>query len=452
MSQTEFPLVAIVGRPNVGKSTLYNRLVGKRIAIESAEPGTTRDRLLSEVSWRGKKFLLADTAGLIEAKDEIVEASVKAAQMAIETADLILFVVDFKSGLTDADFEITKTLRKSKKEIILVVNKCDSKFDEELKNQFRRLGFPEIMLVSAIAGKNSGELMDKIVSHCEESATKQSISDDRLPRSRELVMTDKKDKGDEIKLAIIGRPNVGKSTLLNAISGEEKMIVSPTPHTTRDAQDFLIKHKGKKIRIIDTAGMRRRSNVDHDTVESFAYLRSERAIKDSKIIVYIIDTEQGLANLDLNLIGEAIKIGKSVILVVNKLDLWGEDSEIEMRKTIGLLQNELNFAPWLPVIFISAQEKTHLNNLLNQIIKIDFERKSEVSDETLQEIFEKAREQHLNIHYFRSIKFEKANPPVFKLATHKNKKPHFSDLRYMENKIRDIYPYFGTPIFIDWER
>lgn len=433
MSQTEFPLIAIVGRPNVGKSTLYNRLVGKRVAIESAEPSTTRDRLVSEVSWRGKKFLLVDTAGLIQPKNEIIEASVKAAQMAIETADLILFLVDFKTGLTAEDFKIAKTLRKSNKKIILVVNKCDNKFDDELKNQFRRLGFPKIVLASAISGKNSGDLMDKISS--------------LIPKT---VIT-AKEKDEEIKLAIIGRPNVGKSTLLNAISGEQKMIVSPTPHTTRDAQDFLIEHKGKKIRIIDTAGMRRRGKIDHDTVESFAYLRSERAIKDSKIIVYIIDTEQGLVNLDLNLIGDAIKIGKSVILVVNKCDLWGEEFEIQMRKMIGLLQNELNFAPWLPVIFISAQEKTHLNNLLNQIVKIDTERKSKVLEETLQEIFKQAKELHLNIHYFKSLKFEKANPPVFKLKTHKNKKPHFSDLRYMENKIRDIYPYYGTPIFIDWK-
>jgi GTP-binding protein len=433
MSQTNFPLVAIIGRPNVGKSTLYNRLVGKRVAIESAEPGTTRDRLVSEVSWRGKKFMLVDTAGLVQPKDEIVKSSVKAAQLAIETADLILFLVDFKTGLTDADFEIAKALRKSKKEIILVVNKCDNKFDDELKNQFRRLGFEDIVLASAISGKNSGDLMDKISS--------------LIPKT---VVT-AKEKDEEIKLAIIGRPNVGKSTLLNAISGEQKMIVSPTPHTTRDAQDFLIKHKGKKIRIIDTAGMRRRGKIDHDTVESFAYLRSERAIKDSKIIVYMIDTGQGLANLDLNLIGDAIKIGKSVILIVNKSDLWGEEFEIQMRKMIGLLQNELNFAPWLPVIFISAQEKTHLNNLLNQVVKINEERNSSVDNKTLQEIFEQAREQHLNIHYFKSLKFEKANPPVFKLKTHKNKKPHFSDLRYMENKIRDVYPYFGTPIFIDWE-
>lgn len=434
MSQTEFPLVAIVGRPNVGKSTLYNRLVGKRVAIESAEPGTTRDRLLSEVSWHGKKFLLVDTAGLVQPKDEILEASVKAAKMAIETADLILFLVDFKTGLTTEDFQIAKDLRKSNKEIILVVNKCDNKFDDELKNQFRRLGFPEIMLASAISGKNSGDLLDKITK--------------LIPKVTAIT----KEKDDEIKLAIIGRPNVGKSTLLNAISGEEKMIVSPTPHTTRDAQDFLIEHKGKKIRIIDTAGMRRRGKVDHDTIESFAYLRSERAIKDSKIVVYMIDTEQGLANLDLNLIGEAIKIGKSVILAVNKFDLWGEELEINMRKMIGLLQNELNFAPWLPVVFISAQDKTHLNNLLNQIIKIDTERKSIADDDTLQEIFNQAREQYLNIHYFKTLKFEKTNPPVFKLTTYKNKKPHFSDLRYLENKIRDVYPYYGTPIFIDWER
>jgi len=431
MSQTNFPLVAIVGRPNVGKSTLYNRLVGKRIAIESAEPGTTRDRLVSEISWRGKKFLLVDTAGLVEPKDEILTASVKAAKLAIETADLILFLVDYKTGLTSEDFQISRELRKSNKEIILVVNKCDSKFDDEMKNQFKRLGFSEIALVSAISGKNSGDLMDKIYKF--------------IPKITNID----KEKVDEIKLAIIGRPNVGKSTLLNAISGEEKMIVSSTAHTTRDSQDFLIEHKGKKIRIIDTAGMRKRGKVDHDTVESFAYLRSERAIKDSKIVVYLIDTAQGLVNLDLNLIGEAIKIGKSVILGVNKFDLWGENSETEMSKTIGLLQNELNFAPWLPVIFISAQDKTHLNNLLNQIVKIDSERKSDVDEDTLQEIFKQACEQHINIHYFKSLKFEKSNPPVFKLRTHKNKKPHFSDLRYMENKIRDVYPYYGTPIFID---
>lgn len=436
MNQSNIPIIAIVGRPNVGKSTLFNRIIGKRTAIESKEAGTTRDRLTGEFFWRDQDYLLVDTAGLINPTNEILTESVKAANIAIEQSDLILFIVDFKEGLTEADFKLAKNFRKNKKPVILVVNKCDNKFDDESLNQFKRLGVKNIILVSAISGKNIGDLLDLIYKLIKKTTDK-SITNNRE---------------SDIFVAIAGRPNVGKSTLTNQLLGETRMIVTKTPNTTRDSQEFILLYKGKNIRIADTAGVNRKSKIDRDTVESFAYLRSLRAIKESQIVIYMLDVEQELTSLDLNTLGQAKELGKSIIIAINKSDLWQNKIEENMLDTISLLQDRLNFMPYVPVVFISAKEKTHLTTLLNQILKVYTERNSTVDQKQIDLIVQKAKRFQAGTDYLKSLRFEKTNPPIFKLTTYKNKKPHFSHLRYLENKTRDVYPFAGTPIFIDWIR
>lgn len=431
-------LLAIVGRPNVGKSTLFNRLIGKRQAIESKTPGTTRDRLYGELSWNGKNLLLTDTAGIqYGTKEELIEQSMAATKLAIESAGLVLFLVDFREGSTDTDFQIAKSLKKCAEKVIVVANKCDHKFESASTETFRRLGFANIVAVSAISGKASGDLLDLVTEKAE---------------SIEIAKKEGELKGGEIKFTIVGRPNVGKSTLTNTILGREHMIVSKTPGTTRDCGNFSFKHKGKILEVVDTAGMRRRGKIGHDTVESFALLRSLKAIKESNLVVYTIDSQEKISSLDLSILGEIKDLGKSIILAVNKIDLWGEDKEREMAKIINSLQRELNFMPWLPVVFISAKDSSNINNLLNQIIKVIESRMTEIDEGSMRDIYKDALATNYQIGYIKSLRFERANPPVFKIKTLKNKRAHFSHIRYLENKIRDRFPYNGTPIFIDHQK
>lgn len=432
--KNHLPVIAIVGRPNVGKSTLFNRLIGKRRSIETKEAGTTRDRLYGEVSWVGKRFKLIDTAGLIKATDEIEEEAAKSIEIAIEEASTILFLCDVKDGVDAQDREIAKKLRKSKKKIVLAVNKCDKKYDKDIEKDFRRLGFDRPFMISAIQGRNTGDLLDEMCENIE-SDSKDNIVDD-----------------SSIKLSIIGRPNAGKSTLLNSMIGSKKMIVSSKPGTTRDSADFTMNYKGQLIRVVDTAGIRRRSKVKRDTPESFALLRAMSALSESKIALYVIDAVEGITSLDLRLLGEAKEMGKSIVLVINKIDKIEEDRETFMAKVLGELRVDLNFIPWIPVVFISAKDKVHITELLNQVLEVHKERNREIKQSQLKEVFVDAINSNPQTRYFKTLRFERANPPVFKLKTLKNKKPHFSHMRFLENKIRDNFPYFGTPIFIDWDK
>jgi GTP-binding protein len=428
-------LAAVVGRPNVGKSTLFNRLIGKRQAIESKTSGTTRDKIFGELNWAGKKIILTDTAGIqSDQGEELLKEAVEAAYGAIENADIIIFVVDFKEGLNQFDLEIAKKLRAGKKNVIVAANKCDNNPADCDLNAFRRLGFENIVPVSAISGKGSGDLLDEVVNVSREF----KISRRTLPLG---------DRG--IKFSIVGKPNVGKSTLTNKILGEKKMIVTSIPGTTRDCGDFSFRHKEKKFTVVDTAGMRRRGKIERDTVESFALIRSLKAIKESDVVVYTIDATEQISSLDLSILGEIKEMGKSVILAVNKLDLLGKDRETEMAKIINRLQRELNFMPWIPVVFISAKNGDHIKNLLDQIVKVVNERKVEIPESEMKAIFLDSKSANSQISYVKSLYFERADPPVFKIRTIKGRKPHFSHLRYLENKIRDRFPYNGTPIFID---
>jgi len=435
MQSNNNPIIAVVGRPNVGKSTLFNRLLGKRKAIESETAGTTRDRLYGEVTWRDKLFTFIDTAGLFSStEDSLVASAIKAAEVAMDEADLIIMVIDGREGLTNADLEIAKKLRKSDKKVILAANKVEGQFSKLDLNQFKRAGFADIIPVSAISGQNSGDIIDFVYDYFKDFDYKE-------------YETTK----NQIGLAIIGRPNVGKSTLLNNIIGEEKMIVSDISGTTRDSSDFIFKHKNQAFKLIDTAGVRKRSKLKKETVESFAYLRSLRAMRDSDVVIYMIDAAEGLVSLDLSLLGEAKEMGKSIIIAINKIDTWPEEELNNlMGRQISILQSELNFMPWVPVVFISAKEKTNVTSLLNQATRVYKERFFEPEEKDVNILFMEAEQSQYQISYMVRMKFEKSNPPVFKIWTRKNKKPHFSHLRYLENRIRDVYPYIGTPIFIDW--
>lgn len=425
--------VAIVGRPNVGKSTLFNRIIKERRAIETDEAGTTRDRLYGEYFWRGKNYQIVDTAGILaHGGDEVEAQAQKSTQIAVEEAKIILFVVDFRAGLSDTDMEIAKKLRRHPR-VILVVNKSENRFDEEALQPFRRLGFSKMILLSAISGRNSGDLLD-MVDELSSGLTEEKAKDANLK---------------QFDLSIIGRPNAGKSTLLNTIIGEEKMIVSSVAGTTRDAQKISFDHKGYRINLVDTAGIRRKSKVPLGSVEGYALMRSFQAMKNSDMLVYLIDASSGIVSIDQSILGEAKDSGKSIVLAVNKIDLWA-DPETEMAKFIAKLQIELNFMPWLPVVFISAQDKTNVSDLLNQCVKIIEQGSLEISEEECAEILAEAKDRNSQIDYISSLKFERSNPVVFKIRTKRNKKPHFSHLRYLENRIRDVYPLPGNPIFIDW--
>lgn len=428
-------IVAIVGRPNVGKSTLFNRLLGKRKAIETDVPGTTRDRLYGDLFWQDKNYILIDTAGIIsKGKDEILSAAMEGVKLAIDEADAIIFVVDYTAGIDSKDMEIARTLRRAKKNVVVAVNKCDNIDRARQSEDFRRLGFPQIFPVSSISGRNIGDMLDGL--------NQFSSQDDTGISPLKRAETD-------FSLAIIGRPNVGKSTLLNAIADSPKMIVSSVPGTTRDAEDHIVKYKGKNIRLTDTAGIRRKSKIPHDTIESFALLRSLRAVKESDVVVFMIDAQEGLVAIDQSILGEAKDLGKSIVVAVNKIDQW-ENSEEEMAKFLGVLTNSLNFMPWVPVVFISAKEKTHVNHLLNQAIKAYESRFIEADNDVLRKILEEGKATLPELSYLKELYFEQTNPPVFKAKLWKADKLHFSHKRFLENRIRDIYGYEGTPIFIDW--
>lgn len=435
MSNNKPILVAVVGRPNVGKSTLFNRLIKKRKAIETSVAGTTRDRLYGDLIWRGIKFRMIDSAGILFGSlGELESAAQESTKIAINEADIVIFTVDYKAGVTQIDQEIAKNLRKHPK-TILAINKADNNFDLSGALAFRRLGFEHQIMLSAISGKNSGNLLDMMYDLC-----------------GDLIESEKenRERGREFNLSIIGRPNAGKSTLLNTIIGQNKVIVSSVAGTTRDSSEISFDFGGYKINLVDTAGIRRKSRVKIGSPDGYALLMSHKAIKNADVVVYLIDAKEGLVSIDQTLLGEIKKNAKSVILGVNKTDLWEDFSKNQMPKYIAKLQQDLNFMPWLPVVFISAKDNSNVKNLLTQCINAYRGRKTEVTNEDCQEILAVAKAKNSQINYITSLIFKRSDPIVFKISTKKNKKPHFSHLRYLENQIRDKFPLCGNPLFIDW--
>jgi GTPase len=435
MQNTKLKTVAIIGRPNVGKSTLFNRLVGKRIAIETAIPGTTRDRLFGEVSWGKSKFNLMDVAGIeFGSKKEIDQSIQEGVNFAIDYADLIVFLTDWHDKNNEVDKTIARFLRKTDKPILIAVNKADNIERQEKIDEFKRLGNFPIVPVSAISGKSSGDLLDLIIKSLKKVKSKTSVEKVKKPT---------------IKLAIIGRPNVGKSTLLNTIIGEKRAIVSDEPGTTRDTVTIDFSHSGENIQITDTAGIRRPGKITKDTIESFSVLRTMRALQNSDIAILVIDANEGLVALDVNILGKAKEWGKGIILALNKIDTIKEERQEFMARFLTELQTKLNFVPWLPIVFISAKENENVKPLFNQVISTKKNRSFHIPQGDLNQILEKAKSDNDQLKGIIGLSQFKANPPIFKAKFKGRDRLHPTQVRYLENRIRDNYPLNGTPIFID---
>lgn len=434
------PTVAVVGRPNVGKSTLFNKLIGKRLSIVEDTPGVTRDRIYSKCEWRGTEFTLIDTGGIESGEgDEMFAKMRRQAEIAIDNADVIIFLTDAKSGVTPGDADVAAILRRCGKPVILCVNKCDGIGKAKLEiYDFYNLGLGDPIAVSAVHGHGSGELLDAAIDYFQEEY---------------------EDDYDEeyIKVAVIGRPNAGKSSLINKILGEERMIVSPTAGTTRDAVDTaVIREEGKYI-FIDTAGIRRKSKVN-ENIERYSVLRAYMAVDRADVCVIMIDALEGFAEQDSKIAGYAHEQGKGCIIAVNKWDAYEKDGK-SMDKYTDELRQSFGFMSYAPFIFISAKTGKRVDKLFGMITEANIQNGMRVSTGTLNDVLAYAvtrvqpptdRGKRLKIYYMTQ---PSTKPPTFVIFVNNAELFHFSYRRYIENQLRQTFGFEGTPIrFIIRER
>ncbi|MDD5190476.1 MAG: ribosome biogenesis GTPase Der [Dehalococcoidales bacterium] len=423
-------LVAIIGRQNVGKSTLLNRLAGKRIAIVEDLPGTTRDRVFADVTWQDKTFTVVDTGGLgIDADNEIGRGVTQQVEVAVRDADLIIFLTDAKDGVMPTDVEIANMVRRTAKPVLLVVNKVDNDSLENQVPEFYKLGLGEPFAISAYHALNTGELLDKII--------------EVLP-----IIAPVPDDPAVTKVAIVGRPNVGKSLLLNSLLGEERAIVSDVPGTTRDATDTRLEFGGEKFILIDTAGIRRRGSVEVG-VEKYSVLRSMLAIDRCDVALLVMDATEPAAAQDLHVGGYIHQANKGIVIIVNKWDLIAEKKPEEW---IEALRHNFKFVSYAPILFISAKTKKGVEKVMPMALQVYQERMKQIPDTVLRDIIQQAVSSH-NIprkgKYTLSIKNVKqtgVNPPTFTFRVNDARLIHFSYQRYLENQIRDVFGFMGTPI------
>ncbi len=429
------PIVAILGRPNVGKSTLFNRLTGGRIAIVEDTPGVTRDRLYRDAEWRGKVFTLIDTGGLdFVGKEESLSGQVRQqAQIALEEADVLLFVVDGRTGLTFEDEIIANLLRKSQKTVILVVNKVEL-FKNNLDfYEFYRLGLGEPFPISAEHGLNTGDLLDLLVSQFKDTP-------------------EEEEEPDVIKIAVVGRPNVGKSSLVNVILGEERVIVSDLPGTTRDAIDSPFQREGQNYLLIDTAGMRRKGKIEQKT-ERFSVIRALRAIDRSDVVLIVLDALEGVTEQDKRIAGYVHEAGKGAIIIINKWDLVEKDDKITLRFT-EKIRTQLAFMPYAPLLFVSAFTKQRVMKILELVDFVAEQQCTCVKTSVLNEVISEAvlltpppsyKGKRLKVFYSTQVGVK---PPHFILFVNEPTLLHFSYVRYLENKLRENFGFEGVMIRI----
>ena len=427
------PIVAVVGRPNVGKSTLFNKLIGKRLSIVEDTPGVTRDRIYAECEWRNRSFMLVDTGGIEPKTDDVILSQMKRqAELAIERADVVILVVDIRSGVTATDADVASMLQKSGKPIVLCVNKCDNVGAPEADfYEFYNLGLGDPIAVSAAHGHGTGDLLDAVFEFFEES--------------------DEEDYADEyIKVAIIGKPNVGKSSLINRLAGEERMIVSNIAGTTRDAVDTVVENQYGKYVFIDTAGIRRKSKVTGN-IERYSVLRSYMAVDRADVCLILIDAVEGFTEQDSKVAGYAHEQGKGCIVAVNKWDAIEKDDHTmnEYRKK---LENDFSFMSYVPFIFISAKTGQRTDKLFELIKFVNDQNSMRISTGMLNDLLANctARVQppsdkgkRLKIYY---ITQPSTKPPTFVAFVNKSELFHFSYQRYIENQIRETFGLEGTPI------
>ena len=428
------PLVAIVGRPNVGKSTLFNRIVGKRISIVNDEPGVTRDRIFAHANWLDNNFTIIDTGGLdFEKEDEISTGIVSQAKLAIEMADVILLVLNGREGITHADNEVVSILRKSNKKIILVVNKIDN-YDESLEYEYYELGLGKPYLVSSLHGKGVGDLLDEVVASFQ----------------KEQLL---KEKDDTIKLAIVGKPNAGKSSLINRLVGESRVIVSSIAGTTRDSVDIPFKYNGKKYSLIDTAGMRRKSKIEDDTIERYSIIRTLDSIRSCDVAVLVIDVTDEITDQDLKITHFIDEQNKPFVIVFNKWDLIDKDS-YTMDKFEEKVRGEFAFVSFYKSVYLSALTGKRIEKLMQAVEEVlqNANRKVSISalNDTLQDAYmikapNYKRGKKLKIFYATQAD---CVPPTFILFVNDISLMDDNYLRYLENNIRKSFDFTGTPIKI----
>jgi len=426
------PIVALVGRPNVGKSTLFNRLAGERLAIVGDVPGTTRDRHYADVEWGGKVFTVVDTGGLVlDDSDEMLSRIREQAQIAMDEADVIVLLTDVVDGLMPGDEEIAALLRRGDKPVIVAANKADNLTREMVAHEFHALGLGEPLTVSAIRGLSTGDLLDRIVASLPE-----------LPEEA--------DEPEVLHIAIVGRPNVGKSSLVNRLIGQERLIVSEVPGTTRDAVDTRLRYHDQDIVLIDTAGIRRRGRVEQG-IEKYSVMRALKAISRADVVMLVIDASAGVTDQDAHVAGYILEQFKSAILVVNKWDLLEKDSGT-MAQYEATLRRELRFMSYVPVAYVSALTGQRVGTLLPLALRIQEQRNVRVSTAELNEIIRQATARHspptkwgtkLRIYYGTQVSH---TPPTFVLFVNDARLVHFSYQRYLENQIRYRFKFEGTPI------
>lgn len=428
------PIVAIVGRPNVGKSTFFNRISGKRISIVEDTPGVTRDRVYTDVEWLSYRFTMIDTGGLEPNSDDLILSQMRnQAMIAIDHADVILFMIDGRSELTSADEEIAEILRRSRKPIVLVANKIDTARMPGHFYDFFTLGLGEPIAISSVNGLNLGDLLDEITSH---------FKDIKIEEYEE----------DVIKVAIIGKPNSGKSSLVNSILGEERVIVSPIAGTTREAIDTPFTHDEKDYVLIDTAGIRRKSRVD-DNVEKYSILRALTAIERADVCILMIDAAEGVTEQDKKVAGYAHEAGKATIILVNKWDLLEKDNHSYANFT-KVIRNEIAYMQYAPIEFISVKTGQRVNKVLEMVDYVNNQAALRVPTGTLNDIISEAILMHqppsdkgkrLKIYYMTQVSVK---PPTFVLFINDQELAHFSYIRYLENHIRKNFNFEGSPIII----
>ena len=444
------PVVALVGRPNVGKSTLFNRLAGERLAIVDDTPGTTRDRIVAEGEWNGRRFDVVDTGGIdpthggktplsVDSADFIPEIRAQAL-MAVQDADAVLFLTDGTAGVTSPDREVAEILRRYQKTvddrpwppIFVVVNKCENAKQRSAATEFYELGLGDPYPLSAIHGTGTGDLLDALVTAFPAEVTTE--------------------EDDSIKIAIAGKPNVGKSSLLNRLVGEERAIVSPIPGTTRDAIDTHLEVGGLAVTLIDTAGIRRRGKIERG-VEKFSVLRSFKAIDRADVVLLMIDAADGITSQDTHIAGFILDAWKSTVVLVNKWDTIEKDAST-MEDYTAHVRRELNFMDYVPMLFISAKTGQRVDQVLPTALQVQEERLARITTAMLNRVLREAQDAHpapshagrqLKIYYGAQVRVD---PPTFLLHVNDPKLCHFSYLRYLENRFREAYGFLGTPIKI----
>lgn len=429
------PIVAIVGRANVGKSTLFNRLTGKRVAIVEDTPGVTRDRIYGDCEWLGREFILVDTGGIEDpGSDPITSGVRRQAEFAINEADVVVFLVDARAGLLPQDEEVAGILRRAKKPVLLAVNKAEADLHGSLAAEFHRLGIGDPIGISAAHGLGTGDLLDAIV---------RSLP----PPAAEPFDT------TIIRVAVIGRPNVGKSSLVNAILGEERVIVSEVPGTTRDAVDTFFRRHEQGFVIIDTAGIRRKANIN-EPVEHYSVLRALRAVDRCDVAIVMIDATTGVTEQDKRIAGYAHEAGRAIIVAVNKWDLIEKD-QYTMNRYQGEVRSSLGFLDYAPIIFISAKTGKRINELVDLVQFVAEQHAQRVATSRLNEVLEDAlamnpppadKGRRLNVYYVTQVDVK---PPRLLLFVNDPQLMHFSYLRFLENRFRAAFGFEGTPLVLN---